>query len=58
MGKFPHDNFAETSLIQYIRRIVNRFVTKGGVNKRKSLLGLNVSNEVVALKERFEQCLS
>jgi hypothetical protein len=39
-AKFPNDNIVEASLIPHIRRIVDRFVTTGTIEKAKSEGGL------------------
>jgi hypothetical protein len=54
--KFPNDNIVEANLIPHIRRIVDRFVATGSVEKGKSVGRPPVDQEIVEyLRQRMEQ---
>jgi hypothetical protein len=55
-AKFPNCNIVEANLIAHIRRIVNRFVATGSVEKGKSVGRPPVNEEIVEdLRQRIEQ---
>jgi hypothetical protein len=55
-AKFPNCNIVEANLIAHIRRVVNRFVATGSVEKGKSVGRPAVNEEIVEdLRQRIEQ---
>ncbi|KAH0810715.1 hypothetical protein GEV33_012076 [Tenebrio molitor] len=55
-AKFPNCNIVEANLIAHIRRVVNRFVATGSVEKGKSVGRPPVNEEIVEdLRQRIEQ---
>jgi hypothetical protein len=55
-AKFPNCNVVEANLIAHIRRVVNRFVATGSVEKGKSVGRPPVNEEIVEdLRQRIEQ---
>jgi hypothetical protein len=55
-GKFPNDNIVKANLIPHIRRIVDKVVATGSVEKRKSVGRSPVNEEITEdLRQRMEQ---